>query len=141
MESFKEWIIKFGFVALAALAPIHAMIISIFVVVLVDFITGIMAAYKLGEKITSAGFRRTVSKLAIYQLALISGYLIEVHLMYDVFPIVKIIGGVVGLVELTSILENCNIVYGGNLFRALLQRVGSVNDVITKSRKGKKNAK
>lgn len=137
----KDWLIKIFFVSLAALAPIRAMIVTIFVVVLVDAITGIMAAYKSGDKITSAGFRRTVSKLAIYQLALISGYLIEVHLMYDVFPIVKIISGVVGLVELTSILENCNIVYGGNLFRALLQRLGSVNDAVTKSRKGKRNGR
>lgn len=134
----KEWLAKILFVSLAALAPIQAAICAIFAVVLIDFVTGIMAAYKLGDKVTSAGFRRTISKLAIYQFALISGHLIEDYLIFDAFPVAKIIAGVIGLVELTSILENCNIVYGGNLFRALLHRIGSVNDAVTKGKKGKK---
>lgn len=135
----KDWLVKAVFVSLSALAPIQASIIAIFIVVLIDFITGLMAAYKQGDKITSAGFRRTLSKLAIYQFALISGHLIEDYLIFDAFPVAKVIAGVIGLVELTSILENCNIVYGGNLFRALLQRIGSVNDAVTKSKKGHKN--
>ena len=138
---FKEWLTKLIFVCVAALAPIHAMVVAVFFVVLIDFITGIMAAYKSGDKITSAGFRRTLSKLAIYQFALISGHLIEDYLILDAFPVARIIAGVIGLVELTSILENCNIVYGGNLFRTLLQRIGSVNDAVTKVKKGKRNGK
>jgi phage-related holin len=131
----KEWITKIIFVSVAALAPIHAMIVAIFVIVIIDFVTGLMAAYKMGDSITSAGFRRTLSKLVIYQLGLISGHLIEDYLILDAFPVAKIIAGIIGLVELTSILENCNIVYGGNLFRALLQRIGSVNDAVAKPKK------
>lgn len=125
----KEWLSKILLVSIAALAPIHAVIISIGVLVGADMLTGVWAAYKRGESIKSAGLRRTVSKLLIYQVAVITGFIVQQYLAGDIIPIVKIIGGVIGLVELKSILENANSISGTDLFKMILERLGSQNDI------------
>lgn len=113
---------------IAVFAPIQAIIISVGVLVIVDMITGIWAAIKQDKKITSAGLRRTVSKFVIYQVAILSGFLVEHYLGGDIIPIVKIIGGVIGMVEFKSILENANVINGDDVFKSILQKLGSQND-------------
>jgi hypothetical protein len=125
----KEYLSKLLVVIIAALAPIQAVIISVGVLVLADMVTGIWAAYKRGETIKSAGLRRTVSKLLIYQIAIITGFVVEQYLVGGLIPIVKILGGVIGLVELKSILENANTINGSDLFKDLISRIGSQNDI------------
>lgn len=125
----KELAIKLGLVILAALAPIQAVIIAVGVLVMADMITGVWAAHKRGESIKSAGFRRTVSKLLIYQIAIITGFVVEQYLVGGIIPITKIIGGVIGLVELKSILENANSIVGGDIFKLIIERLGSQNDI------------
>lgn len=115
-------------VVLAILAPIQAVIIAVGVLVIGDMITGIWAAHKRAEPLTSAGLRRTVSKLVIYQIAIITGFIVEHYLAGDIIPIVKLIGGVIGMVELKSILENANTVVGVDIFKAIVQKLGSQND-------------
>lgn len=113
---------------IAVFAPIQAVIISVGVLVVADMITGIWAAAKQDKKITSAGLRRTVSKFVIYQIAILSGFLVEKYLAGDIVPIVKILGGVIGAVELKSILENANVIAGGDIFKSIIQKLGSQND-------------
>lgn len=113
---------------LAVFAPIQAVIVSVGVLVAADMITGIWAAHKQSKSITSAGLRRTVSKLIIYQVAILSGFLVEHYLAGDIVPIVKLIGGVIGMVELKSILENVNVINGVDIFKSVLQKLGSQND-------------
>lgn len=137
----KEWINKLLVVSIAALAPIQAVIISVGVLVLADMITGIWAAYKRNEPIKSAGLRRTVSKFIIYQIAIITGFIVEHYLIGDIVPVVKLIGGIIGLVELKSILENANSITGTDLFKLLIERLGSQNDIkqIINDAKSEKN--
>jgi len=111
----------------AVLAPIKAIILTVGVLILFDFITGLMAARKRGETITSAGMRRSVSKLVIYQIAVITGFLVETYMLSDMLPVTKFVAAIIGLVELTSIFENINTVYGSNLFGAVIDKLGSVN--------------
>lgn len=124
----KQWLINLGVVIIAALAPIHTVLITVGVLVLADAVTGIWAALKRGEKVKSAALRRTVSKTIIYQMAVICGFLLERYLIGDILPISKIVAGMIGIVEFTSIMENLNTVYGGNLFKNILKKLGSQND-------------
>ena len=110
------------------LAPIHAVIITVGVLILFDSLTGIMAARKRGEKINSSGLRRTLSKAIVYQVAVISAFLVQKYLISDTVPVSKITSGIIGVVELTSIFENLNEVYGSNIFRKILNLLGSPND-------------
>jgi uncharacterized membrane protein len=124
----KQWFSKVALVVFAALAPIHAVIVSVGVLVMGDLVTGVWAAYKRGEEIKSSGLRRTLSKLVVYNIAIISGFMVQQYMIEDLVPIVKIIAGVIGLVELKSILENANKITGVDLFKEVIARLGSKND-------------
>ena len=112
---------------LAFLAPIQTLLCVVFVLVLLDFITGVWAAKKRGEAIKSAAMRRSVSKLFVYEFALLGGLLIQT-LVGQSIPVVNLIAGMIGLVEGKSLLENLNVIYGGDLFKSVLEKLGSKND-------------
>jgi membrane glycosyltransferase len=124
----KEWLSNLGLSLLAVFAPIKTVLLTVAVLIAFDFITGIWAAKKRGDKITSAAMRRTVSKLLVYQLCVISGYLLEKNLLDSVVPVTKLIAGVIGIVETKSILENSQIITGMNIFKELIAKLGSSND-------------
>lgn len=124
----KEWLGKLLLAATAALAPIMMVIITVGVLIMVDLITGIWAALKRGEKISSAAMRRTISKIVIYQVAVISGFMLETYILEGILPVAKIVAGVIGMVEFKSILENCNMIMGGDMFKIIINKLGSDND-------------
>ncbi len=45
-----------------------------------------------------------------------------------IFPVSKIVASIIGLVELKSILENCNTILGVDIFKAAISKLGSDND-------------
>lgn len=114
--------------ALSLLAPIYVIMGVVGFLIFTDLILGIIAANKRGELITSFAMRRTVSKLLVYQLVLISGFLCETYLLGGIIPITKLAGSVIGLVEIKSILENANDISGEPLFQKILKALGSDND-------------
>jgi phage-related holin len=112
----------------AVLAPIHAVMLTVGALIFADLITGLLAARKRNESITSAALGRTVSKALVYQCAVISAYLVEKYMLADVFPAAKLVAGLIGVVELTSILENAEKTLGVPIFRTIIQRLTSKND-------------
>lgn len=124
----KDLLEKLLLACVAALAPIHAIIISVGILILADMITGILAARKRGEPISSAAMRRTVSKMFIYQLTVISGFLLEKYLLSEIIPVAKIVAGVIGMVEFKSMLENVNKITGIDILSELMKKLGSAND-------------
>ena len=124
----KEMAIKTGLTLLAVFAPIKAIMITVGVLIISDLILGTVAAKKRGEVITSAGFRRTVVKGFVYQSAIILGFLTEKYLLDGAMPVSKIVAGLIGLVELTSCLENLNAINGSPIFKKLIEKLGSQND-------------
>lgn len=121
---------KFVATILALFAPAKMLILSVGILILVDLITGIWAALKRGEKIRSAAMRRTVSKMVIYQLAVISGFLVEQYMLDGFLPVSKIVASVIGMVELKSVLENANTILGQDLFKMVIAKLGSDNDAL-----------
>lgn len=124
----KTILINIGLSCLAVLAPIHSMLIVVGIVIFADLFTGIVAARKREERITSAGLRRTISKIFIYQFAIIIGFLIETYLMSGVIPISKIVAALIGITEARSIYENLQIITGNDIFKKVVEKLGSVND-------------
>lgn len=112
---------------LAVFAPAKEMIFTSLVLITVDLITGILAARKEGTPITSAGLRRTIVKLAVYEGAIILGYLTQRYLTTDAVPVANIIAGFVGITELTSCMENLNKISDGKILKVLLEKLGSIN--------------
>jgi phage-related holin len=113
--------------AAAVFAPIEASLIAMVVLTLSDMITGVLAARKQSLPITSSGLRRTVSKIFVYELAVLMAYMAEKYLLSNVIPLSKLCTGLITLVELKSLFENLDIIYGQPLFKTLIDKLGSKN--------------
>lgn len=127
-KKMKDWIIRLGLVSVAALSPVHNVMIAAGVLILFDLIMGIWRAKKQGEPITSQGLRRSLSKLCSYEIAIVTGFLIEKNMM-DFIPVAKIIGGMIALTEGLSVLENVRIVTGIDFKTAILSKLQGIKDV------------
>ena len=123
----KEWIVKALLVLAATLAPIKALLIACGVIIAADMITGMMAAKKRGEKIESAEMRRSLSKMVVYQIAIISGFVLQTYMLEDLIPVAKVVGGVIGMVEFKSILENVSTNAGQDILQLVIDKLGSKN--------------
>ena len=123
-----EWLKKILVVSLAALAPIKMILIAVGLLVFIDLITGIWAARRRGETLRSSAMRRTISKMLIYQLTVISGFLLETYLLDGLVPVSKLVGGVIGMVEFKSILENASSIAGEDIVNLVMNKLGSDND-------------
>lgn len=110
-------------VVAAVFAPIKPVVITVCVIVFFDLIFGVAAAYKRGEKITSSGFKTTVAKIFLYESALILAYLTETYLTGPYFPASKLVSAMIGVVELKSILENIDSIYGKPMFQSLIAKL------------------
>jgi uncharacterized membrane protein YjgN (DUF898 family) len=127
MDAVLGWLKTVALAALAVLAPIHPLLIVVGILIFADVILGIMAARKRKEEITSAGMRRTVTKMLVYQLAIITGFLLETYLLDGVIPVAKLVAGTIGIVEFKSIIENTTAITDVD-FKKLMKLLGSDND-------------
>lgn len=114
--------------ALAVLAPIQGAVIVCTLLVISDLVTGVLAAKKQGKPITSGGLRQSIMKLYVYETALILAFLTEAMLTGPAFPISKIVSAFIGITEMTSNLENLNILSGQNLLQTILARMNASTD-------------
>lgn len=138
----KEMFIKLGLAGIAALAPIHAVMITVGILIFADLFAGIWAAYKSNEEISSARMRDSLTKILVYQTVIITGYLVETHLIHGIVPVTKLVAGVIGMVEITSLIENANKILGQNMFGILLDKLGSKNAMrVKKTTKVKRKKK
>lgn len=123
------WLKALALSALAVLAPVQTVLLSVLVLVLLDSVTGVLAARKRNERITSAGLRRTISKLLVFEIVLISGHLLQTYLVPDLgFPVVGLLAAAIAFVEFRSVLENADVITGQNIFGSIIRRLGSKND-------------
>ena len=120
-------LVPLALASLAFLAPIHTLLIVVGVLIIGDMILGVWAAVKRGEAIRSARLRDTVSKMFIYHLVLVLGYLVETVLIDELVPIVKISAAAIGFVEIKSVFENAGIIIGRPIFSSLISKLGSKN--------------
>lgn len=114
-------------VVMTLLAPIKPLAIACGFLVVADMVTGIWAAYKRKEKINSAEMRRSVSKMLIYQLTIVSAFALEKWILEDTIPVSRIVSGVIGMVEFKSILENASAITGQDLLKMVIEKLGSKN--------------
>jgi hypothetical protein len=107
-------------------APVYPLIAAIGFFVFADFLTGIQAAKKRGEKITSKKMKSTVIKFGAYGIAVVTSFLIEKFFL-DGIPALKIISGLVAFIEVKSINENMKDITGTDIFGEILKRFPKLN--------------
>jgi len=115
----KKYLMDILLAIFAVLAPIKAVLTAVGVLVLADLILGIWAAKKRGEVITSRKMYQSVVKCFIYQVTIITGFLVEKYLSGDLLPVTKITGSIIGIVLLKSLGENSSVILGQPIMQAI----------------------
>jgi phage-related holin len=96
------------------LCILKPLIMGLSFMLLIDFITGLRKAKHLGEKINSKGFRRTISKMNDYCLAIVGSQIFT--WMFDLdFTLSYYVALFVCGIELKSIYENVSQTTGVNI--------------------------
>jgi hypothetical protein len=117
--------------------PITGILFLIGFSILVDTITGIWKAKKLKIKITSRGLSAIVSKLFLYEMAVILTYLIDKFILNDILlqffsvplMLTKILSLVLCSIEVISINENIKAVKGIDLWQAMKLLFARARDI------------
>jgi len=116
------------------------------VLILIDTMTGIWKAKKLGEKITSRKLSAIISKLALYEVTVIMFFLIDKFILNDIiltffsvpFMLTKVVALVLASIEVMSINENYKSVKQIDLWgslKNLLARSAEIKEDIKKIKK------
>lgn len=125
MKQLWAWVVAI----LAIFAPIKAAAICAIVLVFADLITGVWAAKKRQEKITSGGLKRSIGKLALYETAICLGFLAQTYLTGSVLPVCSLITSVVGLTEMKSVLENLDSINGTSFYQSVIDKITQSKNV------------
>lgn len=118
------------------LCIVKPLIMCLSFLLLVDFLTGVRKARALKEKIQSRGFRRTISKMNDYCLAIISSQVFTWMLDLD-FTLSYYVALFVCGIELKSIFENVSQTTGVNIIGYFKGFIPTPKDFIKKPNKDK----
>jgi hypothetical protein len=133
LASIKQYIIQLLAVIGSFFLPISGILFLIGFAIVLDTLTGIWKARKLKIKITSRKLSAIISKLMLYEVAVIGFYLIDYFILNDIIMkffsvplmLTKILSLVLCSIECISISENYKAVKGIDIwsaFKNLLQR-------------------
>lgn len=126
-KGFYDLAVKLTILAVAFIAPLKGMLITLFILIIIDLLTGLLASFKKKQKITSAKLSRTITKTAIYffTVFLVKGASEHVILNDDI-PLTTMVGSFIILTELQSILENLNKLTKQNFLQVLIDKISLV---------------
>ena len=123
---------KIWFLAiLTVFLPIKGLMLTIGFLVGADMLVGIWKALKIGQRIKSRRMSDTITKLMLYQLAIMSGFLIETYIISELIPITKLIATVIAIIEFKSIIESIEAVTGKDLWSKLKLIIGRKSEDLT----------
>jgi hypothetical protein len=101
-------------------APAYPIMIGIGFLVTMDFVTGILAAKKRGEIITSKKMRPTIMKGFGYMASILIAFIMQNIFLTDM-EVMKIVSGLVAMIELKSLDENLTDITGKSIFKQFLK--------------------
>lgn len=119
----KERLLSVAVFLWVVLAPIKPAMACVLLLPVADLILGLICSKKAKRPITSAGIKRTVAKVFLYELALILAFITETYLTGPLIPAIKMVTGLVGVTELKSCLEHLDELGGQPLFASILGRL------------------
>ena len=127
LSSIQKYIIQLFAVVGSFFLPISGILFLIGFAILVDTLTGVWKSKKLGVPITSRKLSAVVSKLFLYEVAVILTYLIDYYILNDIIlqffsvplMLTKILSLVLVSIEAISISENYKAVKGIDIWSSL----------------------
>ena len=109
-------------------APIGYLIAGVGLMVFFDFITGVAAAKKRGERIVSGGFYRTFVKYVLYSIGIIASRLLEILLKDSIkIPFSSLLAGFIIIIEYKSVMENISFVTGINIWEWVKDKISDIH--------------
>jgi phage-related holin len=115
-----KYFLFFGAALISFFAPIAKLMFIIGLLVTFDIITGVIAAKKRGEKITSKKLGASVTKTILYFITIILGQIMQNNFLptFDQ-SITKAVAGIFAVIEFKSNLENISSFTGIDLIDRL----------------------
>lgn len=108
------------------ITPISWYIGFMIAAIMADTVTGIIAAIKMRQTITSKGIWRTIQKIVIAGIAIMLSYGFELLFLPD-FPLTKGVSAIISFAELKSNFENYHKItgvdIGTQLFESIKERI------------------
>lgn len=102
--------------------PLSVLMMWFLIFIMCDMITGISAAIKERQIITSHGLQRTIVKFVMYAMTIVLLESIDKYMMtWASFGLAKIGATIICGIELYSILENCYRITGNQVFKVMTQ--------------------
>jgi len=120
----KIWLLA----SLSVFLPIKELMLTIGFLVFADLVVGLWKAMKLKQRIRSRRMSDTVTKLLLYQLAIISSFLIEKYVITEMLPIAKLVGTVIAIIEFKSIIESIEAVTKQDIWSRIKTLIGRKSD-------------
>ncbi len=119
--NFKKWAVALVMSGLSMIAPAANLMFAIGFLVVSDFVTGVLAARKREEQISSKRMRNSITKGIGYMVAILVAYMMQKIFIKD-FEVMKIVAALVAFIELKSIDENLESMTGKSLFNQFLKK-------------------
>lgn len=126
-------------------SPIHFILLMVGALILLDTTTGILAAKKRGEKITSKKMGAVVSKFIVYHLAILTLYILDVALINEFtieyiklstqYVSTKLAGLTIAFIELTfieltSVRENVETIFNIDVNKKFKRMIETIKNLI-----------
>ena len=119
----KTWLIHLWIGIVAFLTPLFPMALLVSTLIGTDFVFGLYRVYKTQEQINSRKMGHTISKMFLYNMAVLSVFMLEKIIIGTDIQFTKIAVGVIAMVELKSIDESFRILYGFSIYESLVERL------------------
>ena len=120
---------KIAAALIAYFTPLAPLVYCILFFILIDFITGVYASYKLKHKVKSRKLRSTLEKFVLYSLSVILAYIFQVE-YFTYVNLSQVVGGFIAGNELLSIYENITNITGLNILGKVK---GYINKIINRN--------
>ncbi len=127
----KQIFLDFLLSVIVVLLPIKPIMFGVGVLIFFDLITGIYSSVKNGEKFDKKKLFNTVSKMVLFQISIISAFIIEKFIITQL-PIIEVVAGYLALVELHSISNNVCKITGISFFESIKSILNKNNIKIPK---------
>lgn len=137
VAAIQEHMTKILMMLMALFAPIQGIMLTVGTLIICDTIIGLWKARKLGEKITSRGLSKIISKMFLYEGTIILFFLIDKFILGDIlfkffsieWLLTKLVALVLASIEVFSMDENYRAVKKYGLWHAFKRLVARGKDI------------
>ena len=120
MKYLTKWIEPLIVSIIAIIAPIKTLILTLTMLIVVDFIFGIYRAFRKGEPITSRKMSQSLPKILLYNIVIIVLYYTDHYVLQTGMQLEKLAAALICLVELKSIDESWTTVFGWSIWTKVI---------------------